>query len=192
MPGLNVGQLPTDSNGRTAGSGYAPAFGTMPIQLGSVSADGANGASGQQSAPVVIQRVGIGGTNTAAVDTGGVQRVALWAGPTASVNSAAVAVNTSNSATLAAVAAKTNYITGFSITTQGGTGAAAAAATITGLNGGTVTYEVGCVANGNVLFNHTFPTPLPASAVNTAIVLTVPALGANTGAAACAIYGFVA
>jgi|SRR5579859_7300 len=111
--------------------------------------------------------------------------------PTATSNSAAVAANTSNSATLAAVAGQTNYITGFSVTTQGGTGAAAGAVTVTGVKGGTLTFEVGAAANNPVTFIHTFPQPLPASAVNTAITVNVPALGATTGAAAATIYGYV-
>ena len=111
--------------------------------------------------------------------------------PTATTASAAVAANTSNSATLSAVAAQTNYITGFTVTTQGGTGAAAGAVTVTGVKGGTLTFEVGAAASNPVQFIHTFPQPLPASAVNTAIVVNVPALGANTGAAACTVYGYV-
>lgn len=111
--------------------------------------------------------------------------------PTATTASAAVAANNSNSATLAAVAGQTNYITGFSVTTQGGASAAAGAVTVTGVKGGTLTFEVGAAANNPVAFVHTFPQPLPASAVNTAIVVNVPALGATTGAAACTIYGYV-
>jgi hypothetical protein len=91
MAGLNVGALPTDANGRTSGSGYSPGVGTMPIQLGSASADGANGASGQQSAPVVMQHIGVGGTNVAGIDvanhqlftSGGKSTTAVAAGTSA-------------------------------------------------------------------------------------------------------------
>jgi hypothetical protein len=130
------------------------------------------------------------GDTPLAADSGGALRVSLQAQQTPVTGSAAVAVNTSNSASLSAVASKTNYITGFSVTTQGGSAAAGGAVTITGIITGTLTFEVGAAAGNPVQVYVQFPSPIPASAANTAITLTVPALGANTGAAACTIYGY--
>lgn len=144
-----------------------------------------------------ILKTSLYGKNTAAADTnvsvdsGGAVRVSLQGNQTPVTGSAAVAANTSNSAALPAVASKTNYVTGFSVTTQGGTGAAAGAVTLTGVITGTMTFEAGAAANNPVQMFVTFPAPIPASAVNTAITVNVPTLGANTGAAACTIYGFV-
>ena len=150
-------------------------------------------ADGQTAAQIPMDGVGL--FNGTTIDRwkgdSGAARVSLQAQGTPVTGSAAVAVNTSNSAALPAVASKTNYITGFSVTTQGGTGAAAGAVTVTGPISGTLTFEVGAAANNPVVFIHTFPHPIPASAVNTAITVNVPALGANTGAAACTIYGYV-
>src|SRR5690349_16030812 len=103
-------------------------------------------ASADGVAGTAIQEIAVGGYNGSTVDRlladGGVLRVSLQAQKTFVTGSAAVAANTSNSAALPAVSAKTNYITGFSVTTQGGTGAAAGAVTITGTITGTLTFEV--------------------------------------------------
>jgi len=96
-------------------------------------------------------------------------------------------------ATMAAVAAKTNYATGFQITAAGATTALPVLATITGLITGTLTYVF--VAPAGVLVAATplivaFPTPIPASAVNVAIVLTLPSLGSGNTHAAVVLHGF--
>jgi len=189
---LKAGSLPSDVNGRTASSGYAPGTGVLPMQLGTVSSDTSVGGNGQQSAPAVVQ-VGDSTTptQTQKVDATGAARVSLQSQNTFVTGSAAVAANTSNSASLPAVAGKTNYMTGFSVTTQGGSSAAAGAVTITGTVTGTLTYEVGAAANSPLMLHVNFSSPIPASAANTAITVNVPALGATTGAAACTIYGFV-
>lgn len=96
-------------------------------------------------------------------------------------------------ATLAAVAAKTNYITGVDVDAGGATAAACVNLTITGLVGGTATYPV-CVIAGATLQNPRiqirFPAPLPASAVNVAIAAALPSLGAGNTNAAVNAYGF--
>lgn len=95
--------------------------------------------------------------------------------------------NASAVATLAAAAGKTNFITGFEITSAGATAASVVLATVTGLLGGTRTYVYASVAGAtaaNQTLSVQFSQPLRASAVNTAIVVTLPALGAgNTNAA---------
>lgn len=93
-------------------------------------------------------------------------------------------------ATLAAAAGLTTYISGFTVTGLGATAAGVVALTVAGLQGGTLTYNVPVPAGATVgltPLSVVFNPPLPASAVNTAIVVTLPALGAgNTNAAVVA------
>lgn len=94
--------------------------------------------------------------------------------------------NASAAATLPGVAAKTTYITGFQITAGGATVGGLVTVTVTGVITGTLSYTfeapTGATIGATPLIV-TFPTPIPASAVNTAIVVTLPALGAgNTNA----------
>jgi hypothetical protein len=110
----------------------------------------------------------------------------IAAGGTAVSASSGNVANASAVATLAAVAAKTNYITGLTITAAGATAAGVVTATITGLLGGTLSYTFAVPAGatlGATPLVLNFIPPHPASAVNTAIVATLPALGAgNTNA----------
>jgi hypothetical protein len=101
--------------------------------------------------------------------------------------------NASAAATIPAVAAKMNYLTGFEITSGGATAASLVSATVAGLAGGTATYTYGCVAGAtspNAPLNVTFDIPLPAAAVNTAIVVTLPALGAGNTNATVVAHGY--
>lgn len=96
-------------------------------------------------------------------------------------------------ATIAAVAARTNYLTGFEITSSGATGASVVVATITGLLGGTASYVYTCVAGvtlANAPLVVTFNPPLVASAVNTAIAVSLPSLGAGNTNAAVVAHGY--
>lgn len=77
--------------------------------------------------------------------------------------------------TLAAAAGRTTFICGFDVSVIGGT-AAVGPITITGLIGGTFTYQFSSLAAGNTL-SRTFTPCIPASAVNTAIVTTTTADG---------------
>lgn len=91
-------------------------------------------------------------------------------------------------ATLAGVASKTTYIQGFQLTASGATAASVVSVTVTGLISGTATYTftfpAGATAAAQPLIVE-FPAPIPASAVNTAIVVTLPAGGSgNTNATA--------
>jgi hypothetical protein len=97
------------------------------------------------------------------------------------------------SATLAAAAGVTTYITGFEMTGAGATAASVVSLTVAGLLGGTCTYSVPVPAGAAVgitplLVN--FIRPLPASAVNTAIVVSCPSLGAGNTNAAVSAHGF--
>src|SRR6266849_340723 len=97
-----------------------------------------------------------------------------------------------NNQTLANAAAKMTYITGFTITGGGATGASIITVTVTGLTN-TLTYFVPIPAGAGVSITPLyvfFARPIPASAVNTAIVVNVPSFGAGNTAAAANAYGF--
>jgi hypothetical protein len=91
--------------------------------------------------------------------------------------------NATATATCAAVPAKANYLTGYDIEAAGATAAAVVNPTITGILGGTRTMTfaapLGAVVAAQPLMQ-TFNPPLQGSAVNTAISVSMPALG--TGA----------
>lgn len=97
-----------------------------------------------------------------------------------------------NNQSLAAVAGRTTYITGFSVTGAGATGASVIAVTITGLSN-TLTYYVAIPAGAGVGITPLiieFSRPIPASAVNTAIGVNVPSFGAGNTQAAATARGF--
>jgi len=90
--------------------------------------------------------------------------------------------NASAVATLTPTATTTMFITGFEVTGSGATAGLPVAVTVAGLKGGTqtytYTYAVGALVPNQPLIVQ-FAPPLPASAVNTAIVVTCPASGAG-------------
>ena len=94
-------------------------------------------------------------------------------------------------ATLAGVAGKTTYITGFIISGTGATAGLPVSVTVAGVVTGTLTFTYAAAAGvlvANTPLNIQFSTPIPASAVNTAIVVTCPSLGSgNTNNTANAI-----
>lgn len=95
------------------------------------------------------------------------------------------------SASLPAVAAKTNYLTGFVVTATNPAAVVNGVVTVTGLVSGTLSFQfVEAVATGGQLVV-TFDTPIPASAVNTAITANLPAITGG-GAGAVAVFGYVA
>jgi hypothetical protein len=86
------------------------------------------------------------------------------------------------SATLAAVSGKTNYLSGFSLTSSGATAASVVTGTVTGILGGTLSFTQAVVAGAtlaNAPLNVSFNPPLAASAPNVAIVVSFPSLGAG-------------
>jgi hypothetical protein len=109
------------------------------------------------------------------------------------LNPSAAVAAAQNDQTLAAVAGKKNYVTGFEITGAGATAAGVIAVTLTGIAGGPQQYKVpipaGATAGITPLIVQ-FANPLPASAENVAIVLTVPSFGAGNLHAAAALHGF--
>ncbi len=109
---------------------------------------------------------------------------------TASSGNVAAATAT---ATLAAAAAKTTFICGFTATGGGATAAAVVNLTVTNGVSGTMTYTFGAQAGAGV------PTPplvvqfnpcVPANAINTTIVVSMPSLGTGNTNAAVNAWGF--
>lgn len=96
-------------------------------------------------------------------------------------------------ATLPGVPNKVTQIAGFQITAAGATAASVVVATVTGLAAGTLSYVIPVPAGaavGVAPLNVTFDPPLPAAAPNTAIVVTLPSLGAGNTNAAVSANGF--
>jgi hypothetical protein len=96
-------------------------------------------------------------------------------------------------ATLAANATKTNYLSGFEITGGGATAASVITATVTGLLGGTLSYNIPVPAGATLGITPLvveFNPPLPGSAINTAIVVSAPSFGAGNTNAAVNAHGF--
>lgn len=101
--------------------------------------------------------------------------------------------NASAVATLAKATGKTVYLTGIHCTASGATTGLPVSVTVTGLLGGTRTYTfvfpAGVLVSATPLVE-TFNPPLPASATNTDVVLTLPAGGTGNTNASCNAQGF--
>lgn len=92
----------------------------------------------------------------------------------------------STAAALPAVAGRLNVITGFEIEASNGTAGAVNQVTVAGLIGGTMTYDINTLAAAATTPQPPpliveLQNPIPASAVNTAITVTFPALTGGTG-----------
>ena len=114
--------------------------------------------------------------------------------PQTSVQASATGAAAALAPAMAGVALKTNYLTGFEVTMGGAVAGSLISVTITGLLGGTITYLMAVPAGVTLaapMLSVEFTTPLPASAVNTAITLNVPSGGAGNTNAAANIHGFV-
>lgn len=101
--------------------------------------------------------------------------------------------NASAVATLAAAAGRMNYATGLEITFSGATAASVVIATLTGALGGTMSFIIAVpagVAVGGVPLTVEFNRPIQASALNIAMTLTLPALGAGNTNACVNLHGF--
>lgn len=88
--------------------------------------------------------------------------------------------NATATATLTASAGRTNYLNGIVVTAGGATVAAVVTCTVTGLQGGTMTFIYGAPLGVGLLATPLmldFSQPLPASGPNVAIVISCPALG---------------
>lgn len=103
--------------------------------------------------------------------------------------------NASAAAALTPTASTTAYITGFEVTGAGSTTGLPVTVTVVGLLGGTRSYTYSFVAGvlvANVPLIVTFYPPLPASAINTAIVVTCPAGGAGNTNNTAVAHGYYA
>lgn len=105
--------------------------------------------------------------------------------------------NVANAAAVATITGKAQqntYITGFEVTAGGATAGACVNATVTGVLGGTMTYTF-CTPTGAAVqampLVVQFSPPLRSSAVNTNIVVTLPALGAGNTNATAVAHGYV-
>lgn len=109
-----------------------------------------------------------------------------------SLSASATGAASAITATLAAAAGKWTYITGFEVTGAGATAPSVVAVTVTGLLGGTRNYYISIPAGAAVGVQPLvvfFDPPLPASAVNTAIVVNVASFGAGNTSTAVAASG---
>lgn len=96
-------------------------------------------------------------------------------------------------ATLAGAASVTTYISGLQITGSGATAGSVVTGTVTGLLGGTMSLTIPVatgVTVGNAPITMEFYPPLPASAVNTSIVVSVPTLGAGNTNSTVSAWGY--
>lgn len=175
------------------GVGGATPTGTPPTGASSTQVQGTAAAGAAPVGNPVLEGLS-DGTNVvtarAAGFTAGATSVAQVPTGTPVIGSSGNQANAAAVATLAAAAGKTTYITGFQLTASGSTVGLDVTVTLTGLISSnmsfTFTFPAGVLSAAQPLIV-TFPQPIPASAVNTAIVLTLPAGGAgNTNATATA------
>lgn len=103
--------------------------------------------------------------------------------------------NNTAAATLTGTSTTKVYISGFEVTGSGATAGLPVTVTVAGLLGGTrsytYTFAVGVLV-GNAPLIVTYDPPLPASAVNTAIVVTCPASGSGGTNNTVVAHGFYA
>lgn len=96
-------------------------------------------------------------------------------------------------ATLAAAGGKLTYITGFEITSDGATVGVCVNPTVVGVVTGTMTYTY-CAPAGALLAATPliveFPQPIPSSAVNTAVAVSLPSLGTGSTNATVTAHGY--
>lgn len=140
-----------------------------------------------------LEHTPVGSTGSLRVDVVTSAGALVPAGATVVTASSGNVANASAAAALPAVASVLNYVRGFTITAGGATAASLVSATLTGVLGGTMTFTYAIPAGatlGATPLVVTFPTPIPASAVNTAITITLPAAGAGNTNAATMIHGF--
>lgn len=118
------------------------------------------------------------------VDSGG-NAVAIGSTPPGATMITATSGNVAAAsavATLAAAPGKTTYVTGINITGAGATAASIVTAVLSGLVTGSQSFTIAVPAGVTTAItplHFAFTTPIPASAANTAIVLTVPSFGSG-------------
>lgn len=146
-----------------------------------------------QAARIVLQSGG--GIGFANADPEG--RMLVSTGVVAADSVAAFSANEADAiaaASLPAVVGKTNNLSGLIINGSGATAASVVLATVTGLQGGTLEIPVPVPAGVDLAINPiivNFTQPLSASAADTAITVSLPALGAGNTNAAVGLWGTV-
>jgi len=106
-----------------------------------------------------------------------------------SVTSAAAACSVS----LGGTVGKMTFLEGFDITGAGATAASVVVASITGIAGGPLYFDVGVgsgTTTANTPLSIRFPEPLPATGPGVPIVINLPSLGTGSPMAALTGYGF--
>lgn len=100
----------------------------------------------------------------------------------------------STTATITAVAGRMAFINGFIVNGLGATAGSVIAITVTGVQGGTQTYQYNVIAGAttiNPVFQINFPMPVAASGYATNIVVNVPSFGAGNTNSNVTAYGYV-
>lgn len=104
--------------------------------------------------------------------------------------------NATATATAPAVANQTFFMTGLDVTTAPPTNAASVLLTVSGLKNGSLLATVGIANTAPALPNNIFQVrqanPIPASASNTAVVATLPTIGAGGTGTIVTLYGYYA
>jgi hypothetical protein len=128
----------------------------------------------------------------------GLARSVTWTTPTPAVTQqvvSAAGAAQSNAATLTGAAGRVTYLEGFDVTGGGATGASIVEISTTGL-ANNLKFEMNVAAGATAAVNAQgglfirFPTPIPSSATNTNIVVTLPSLGSGNTNASITVYGF--
>jgi len=113
-------------------------------------------------------------------------------GPVTAYSSGNVA-NTAAAAAIPAAAGKVGYLTGFDVSGGGATAGSTVLLTITGLLGGTATHSISVPNSPTSQItprSYVFDPPLRGADVNTAITVSLAALGAGNTSACVSVYGF--
>lgn len=108
-----------------------------------------------------------------------------------SASSGNVAAGTAT-ATLTSSTGRTAYLSGFTITGSGATGASVISPTVTGVQGGTMTFTMAIPAGVTAAVQPlqvSFVPPIPATQQNTNIVVSCPSMGAGNTNATVVAYG---
>jgi hypothetical protein len=158
----------------------------LPV-FGALAADGIFDAT----APTPVTGIKRGyGSETSGGDPLMHQGIAAIPAPAGAVHQVAAATAT---AAIAAVVDQTGYLAGFSISGGGATGTSRIRATIAGLAIGTMGIDIVVPAGAALAITPifvTFPNPIPSSAANTAITLSVPSFGTGNLDVSIAIWGY--
>jgi hypothetical protein len=110
------------------------------------------------------------------------------------VDAASALAAAANNVSLPAVPGQTNSVSGFEITGTGATAGSTIVVTLTGIVGGTASYDLVIPAGAGLAVNSLlveFPVAIQATGPNVAITLNVPSFGAGNLNATAAIHGFV-